>query len=84
MIDTVYTFDTVDTAYTVDSVYTVYTIQVALHCMYAYIYGQERLERYWNGPLSNEKIFGPDWMGEWMDRYPLDCYYYLCTCGAKI
>ena len=53
IVDTVHTVDIVDTVDTVD---TVYTIETALHCynisMYACIYCQGRLERYWNGLLS--------------------------------
>ena len=26
---------------------------------------------------------GVDWMDGWMDGYPLDCYNYQSTCGAK-
>ena len=55
-VNPVDTVDTVDTIDTVDTVDTVYTIETALHCynisMYACIYCQGRLERYWNGLLS--------------------------------
>ena len=63
-VDNVYTVDMVYNVDTVDTVYTVYIIQTVLLCfhisMYAFIYCQERLERYWNGLLLNEQKVGED------------------------
>ena len=58
------TVDMVDSVETVDTDDTVQTIPTVLHCynssMYAYVYCQERLERYWNGLLQNEQKVGVD------------------------
>ena len=48
--------------------------------MYACIHCYGRLERYWNGLMSNEQKV--EWSG-WMGDTPLNCYDYQSTCGAN-
>ena len=51
---------------------------IVLHCMYALIYWQGRLERYWNVLMS---FWAKCWVSgvAKMDGYPSDCYDYQST-----
>ena len=74
--------------YIVDNVYTVYTIETALHCynisMYACIYCQGRLERYWNGLLSCSAKCGlGDGVGDGVGDTPQTVTTTRAPCGAK-
>ena len=46
--------------------------------MHAYVYcillGNVRTLLEWADALPTKKLDGLDWMGEWMDGYPLDSY----------